>query len=112
MAGVPTCSLPILQITIDDWIDPGRIAFLADANAKLRYDAPVRQMTGEKLTADRTITLPEHRPQYAYECYLFGGRSYQNINHDATYSLLIRVIRKLHMTMVRPGERTENVWSL
>src|SRR3546814_3222922 len=40
------------QITIDDWIDPGRIAFLADANAKLRYDAPVRQMTGEKLTAE------------------------------------------------------------
>src|SRR3546814_12790370 len=51
------------QITIDDWIDPGRIAFLADANAQLRYAAPVRQMTGEKLTADPTRTLAAQRTQ-------------------------------------------------
>src|SRR3546814_1128119 len=71
------------QITIDDWIDPGRIAFFADANAKLRYDAPVRQMTGEKLTADRTTKPSEHRPQYAYERYLPCGRPYQNIDRTS-----------------------------
>lgn len=97
-AGSAVCQLTWVSATVaadnvivDDWADLGRVAVTNDANTSLSAGSAYLQIFSKPLTADRTITLPEHRSNSGNN--MFSGRRFKVVReHSASAAFALNIV--------------------
>jgi hypothetical protein len=74
-------------VSVDRWNNPANVAFLADADATLTYDAPMTQVLDIAITAIRTVKLPQGTS--AASTLNFTGRRFRFIKTTTSANNLI-----------------------
>lgn len=79
------------NVIVDDWADLGRVAVTNDANVSLSAGSAYLQIFSKPLTADRTLTLPEHRSNSSNN--LFSGRRFRVVReHSASAAFALNIV--------------------